>query len=113
MAYELRFTAYDDADWAQAIELIDNETNGALAEAGDALFELEVTDCGSAVLSATTADGTIDKPAANVLSWRFTESQLGSLCPGTTYRVGIRMTTDDGSIMIGTGTLAFIDGGMA
>ena len=113
MAYELRFTAYDDADWAQAVEIIDADTNGDLAEAADATFDLEVTDCGSTVLSATTADGTLDKPATNVIAWRFTESQLGALCPGTTYKVGCRMTTDDGSLMLFTGTLAFIDGGMA
>lgn len=111
--YDLQFTATDDADWAEAIEIIDADTNLALADAATALFEFEVTDCGTVRLSATTADGSITKPSSNVIRWDFTAAQMSGLCKGTTYSLGCRMTTAGGSILLFTGSLAFIDGGMA
>lgn len=108
--YEIRFEATDDADWAEAIELIDNETSLALEGAADAVFEIQVTDCGTAVLSATTEDDTITKPEDNIISWRFTKAQMGSLCTGKTYAVGCTMTTDDGTEQLFIGSLAVIDG---
>jgi len=114
MTYELKFTATDDADWSQAVEIIDNETNGPLEDAATALFELDITDCGDSVLGATTADDTITRPDANTIQWVFTKEQLGALCAGNTYKVGCRMTPVGGaSILLFTGTLTFTDGGMA
>lgn len=111
--YDLQFTATDDSDWAQAVELIDNDTGLPLAEAATALFELGITDdCDVTLLSAKTTDNTITRPSSGVIQWIFTKTQLGGLCVGTTYHIGCRMTGASGSIMVFTGTLAFIDGGM-
>lgn len=111
--YDLQFKATDDADWSQAIGLTDADTNQPLADATDALFELGVTDdCDVTLLSASSADNTITKPAPGVIQWIFTQAQMAVLCVGTTYRVGCRMTTDGGSILVFSGTLAFVDGGM-
>jgi len=111
--YDLQFTATDDADWSQAVEIIDAATNLALADAATASFELDVTDCGTVQLTAKTSDLTMTKPDSNTIQWTFTQAQMSGLCVGTTYKVGCRMTTASGSILLFTGTLAFIDGGMA
>jgi hypothetical protein len=110
--YQLKFTATDDADWAHTVQLIDANTNGPLAEAEDATFELEVKDCGDVVLSASSEAGTITKPATNEISWRFTASQMNNLTTRRTYSVGCTMTTESGTIQLFVGTLALIDGGI-
>lgn len=110
MAANITFFATDDADWTKAIELLDNGT-GAPISIEDIAFDLTVAECGCTVLSASTADATIEKPAAGVISWRFTKDQLGALCVGNTYGVGITMTTDDGQItQLVSGSLVFKDG---
>lgn len=114
MAYELKFTAYDDADWAQAVEIIDANTNLGLEDAADALFEIEVTDCGSRLLGASTADDTVTRPDDQTIQWVFTKAQMSALEAGRTYRVGCRMTPEGGnSIVLFTGQLAFLDGGLS
>lgn len=109
--YELAFFATDDADWSEAIELIDADTNGALADAATASFDLEVSEHGCALLTASTAASTITKPDTNVIAWTFSKSQMNGLCPGNTYKVGCRMTTTEGTIQLFVGTLAIIGGG--
>lgn len=109
--YQLKFTATDDADWAQNVDLIDGSTSLALDEATDATFALDVSDCGNAVLSASTAAGTITKPEDNVIAWRFTASQMSGLCPGKTYDLGCTMTTASGTIQLFIGSLAVVNGG--
>lgn len=111
--YEIQFIAADDADWSEAVEIINDDTNLPLDEATNASFELQVTDCGQAVLTASTDAGTLTKPQPNIIAWHFTEAQMGCLCKGTTYKVGCRMTTDAGVLMLFTGTLAYVDGGMS
>lgn len=113
MAYAGTFYATDDADWVEAIKIIDDDTGLALEDATDADFNLEVKDCDTTLLSASTDDATITKPADNVIRWRFTVDQLGSLCPGNTYVVGITMTIDGGQVVqLLTGSLVFKDGGL-
>lgn len=109
--YELTFYATDDADWAQRVELIDDDTGEALDTTG-ATFKLEVLDCGSAALTASTDDATMDVVDGG-LQWRFTPTQLGSLTRGNTYRLGCTMTTADGTTQLFIGSLALIDGGLA
>lgn len=110
--YDLQFTATDDADWAQALELIDATTNLPL-DASDASFEIEVTEQGCVRLRATTDDATITRPDANTIQWIFPQSQMHGLCKGTTYKVGCRMTNASGTALLFTGSLAFVDGGMS
>lgn len=111
--YDLQLFATDDSDWSQAIELIDDTTNLPLADAATAQFDFQVTDHGRTVLSASTTDGSIYKPTSNIVAWVFPQAQMQALRPETTYRMGMRMTTDQGSLLLFTGTLAFINGGMS
>ena len=107
--YEVQFFATDDADWAESIDLFDDDTREPLDTTGMA-FVLGVTQGGSVLLSASTAAATIEVPETGVIQWRFTSTQLDALCPGTTYNVGCTVETIDGTTQVFTGTLAFIDG---
>ena len=109
--YQVQFVATTSADWAQAVELIDASTNLPLSDGDEAEFELQVDDrCGARMLTASTDDGTITMPEENVIQWRFTPEQHAGLCAGSTYSVGLVMTTVTGTIQLLTGTLAYIDG---
>lgn len=112
MAANVTFFATDDADWSEAIELFDDETGAPLADAATATeFEIVVTDCGRTILSARLSDLTIQKPDPYTIRWLFTVSQLGGLCVGTTYGVGITMTTDASQVLqLVSGSLVFKDG---
>lgn len=113
MAYDYRFTATDDADWSEAIELFDNDTGEHLADAATATFDLAVKDCDDVLLSASSDDLTITKPDDYTIRWQFTVDQLGSLCTGRTYKVGITMTIAGGQVLqLVTGSLVFKDGGL-
>jgi len=112
--YEIHFAATSGADWAEAIELIDAETNLPTEDLADAGFELDVNDRnGRTLLTASSAAGTITRPSASQIAWRFTYSQLASLCPGTTYAVGCRFTTDTGTVALFKGSLALLDGNVS
>jgi len=109
----VNFTATDDADFAALIEVTDNTTNAAFdLTAYEATFQ--VTDCGTAVLTAKTEDATLDRVGTNGLQFRFTRSQMAALCPGNTYKCGCIIEDGDGFItQVFVGTLALIDGGLA
>lgn len=109
--YEVQFTATSSADWAQAIELIDGDTNLPITGIEDATFKLAVDGPGGTpYLTASSAEGTITRPSTHIVQWVFDTDDLGSLCAGSTYSVGLTMTTDGGTIQILRGTLAFLDG---
>jgi hypothetical protein len=107
------WVATDDADWGVAIEIIDADTNLPMdISSASITFALSVKDdCGSVVLSASSDAATITKPDDNTIQWLFTTTQMGALCAGTTYSVGVTMTTAAGTIQVIVGTLAVIDGG--
>lgn len=107
--YEMQLFATDDADWAVRIELTDDDTGLAL-DTTDIQFDLNVEDCGSSVLSASTTDATIEVPETGTFQWRFTAAQMASLCPGRTYKVGCTMTTAGGTTQLFIGSLAILDG---
>jgi hypothetical protein len=110
--YQPRFFATDDADWGQAIEIIDDATNLPLDATDTATFNLEVSDDGSAILTATTADASITKPATGTVQWVFPRTSMSGLDTGKTYTVGLTMTGLDGSVtQILMGTLTLVDGG--
>lgn len=109
--YDLRFSATDSADWAVAVEMINDNTGLGYDEADETAFEIAVTDRqGARVLGGTTEDGVITRPALNQIQWKFSAAQMGGLCAGTTYNVGCVATDDGGSVQIFTGTLALLDG---
>jgi hypothetical protein len=108
--YEVRWFGTDDASFGKAIELFDDDT-GLPLDIEDATFALQVSHCGSAELSASSDDGTIITPADSTIQFLFSAEQMGSLCPGTTYDVGLTMTTNAGTIQLLVGSLAIINGG--
>jgi hypothetical protein len=105
--------ATDDADWAMTLDLTDDATNAPYnASALD--FTVEITDCGQALLTAKTADGSLTRPANNQIFWRFTKDQMGTLCKDKTYKVGCVAQDADGNItQIFVADLPVIDGGLA
>lgn len=112
--YDGKFSGTDDASWGESIGLYDNDTNQPLADAADADFNLEVSDCGTAVLTASFIDGVgtdMTKPNDYTIQWLFSAEQMAGLCPGTTYAVGLTMTTNTGKVQLLVGSLAVIDGG--
>lgn len=109
--YEVQFFATSSADWGQAIELIDADTNQPMTGIDDATFKLAVDGPGrTSYLTASTAEGTITRPSPHIVQWLFDADELGSLCAGTTYWVGLTMTTDGGTTQLLRGTLIFLDG---
>lgn len=112
MAANVTFFATDDADWYVALELRDDTTGAVLADAATATdFGMVVTQNGDTVLSASLDDGTITKPDAYTIRWEFTVEELGALCVGTTYGVGVTMTTVSGQVVqLVSGSLVFKDG---
>lgn len=105
--YELQFSAVEGTDWAEAIEMIDSTTNQPLALDADALIELGV---GDRFLHASTADGTILRPTASIIQWRFSADRLHPYCSGRTSPVSCRVTTNGGTIPLFIGTLSLIKG---
>lgn len=105
--------ATDDADWAMTVDITNDETDQPY-DASALDFTLEVTDCGNAVLSATTLAGTITRPTVHEISWRFTKAQMAGLAKGRTYKVGCVATDGDGNItQLFVADLPIIDGGLA
>ncbi len=97
--YQAKFTATDDADLP-------------LAATDDAVFKLEVSDCGHAALTATSADSSITKPETGTIQWIIPASSMAGLCAGRTYDVGVTMTNLDGSVLqVLIGSLAVVNGG--
>lgn len=109
--YQVQFAATSSADWAEAIELIDNDTNLALDVPDDARFNLTIGGrCWSGELTASTTDGRITRPADNIIQWRFTPNDIRTFWPRNSYAVGLTMTTDGGTTQLLVGTLSVIDG---
>jgi hypothetical protein len=105
--------ATDDADWAMTLDFTDDTTNAAY-DASALTFTLEITDCDQALLTATTTDGTMTRPATNQIAWRFTKAQMGTLCRGQTYKVGcVAVDGDNNTTQIFVADLPVIDGGLA
>lgn len=108
--YQTNFVATNSADWAQAIQVIDADTNQPLELTG-LTFELRVEDdCGSPMVSASTDEATITTPGDGVVQWVFTHEQMGGFCSGNTYKVGLTMTSAGGTTQILIGSLSYLDG---
>lgn len=109
--YDIKFATVSGVDWAEAIEAIDNNTNRPLSDIDTALIEIRVTDrCNAPVLSGSTDDGTITRPASGMFQWHFPKERMSGLCIGTTYRVGCRVILDGKTTPLFTGDLAYMDG---
>jgi hypothetical protein len=114
--YQCDFSATDDADWFETIELT-NDDDGQAYDASALEFRLEVTDCGTAVLTAGTEAGytvLMTRPASNEVSWRFPRASMAGLDTKKTYKVGCVYEDVSGNItQLFVGELAVVDGGMA
>lgn len=104
--------ATDDADWAMQADITDNDT-GQEYDASDLDFTVQITENGTALLTAKTSDGTITRPSDSQIAWRFTKAQMATLCAGTTYKVGCVFEDGDGNIsQLFVADLPVIDGGL-
>lgn len=110
----ISFSTTDDQDFAATFDLTDDATN-ANFNASALEWTFQVTDCGSAKLTAKTEDATMTRPATYQLAFRFSKAQVASaLCVGQTYKCGLAWTNGSGNIgQIATGTVTITDGGMA
>jgi hypothetical protein len=109
--FQAQFAATDDADWAVAVELTDDSTNLPF-DTSTGVYSIEVSDCGTAVLSGDSTDGTITIPETGTVQWRFTAAQMAGLEVRKTYAVGLKLTnTDTSVIQLGIASLAVVDGG--
>jgi len=109
--YEIRFHATIGADWSEAIEVIDANTNERL-NISSFNFVLGVQDeCNRQVLKVSTEAGTINTPETGVFTWLIPASEISGLEENKTYRVGCRFTDDNlNNIQLFIGSLAVIDG---
>lgn len=108
--YEIQFVATSSAGWAEAIQLINDETNlPFVIEPGDTI-ELEVRGRGGGVLEASTANGKIEHPEPSIIQWRFTPAEITAFCKDRTYRVGCVLTNSAGPTQLFIGTLSLLDG---
>lgn len=109
--YEVQFQTTTSADWAEAVELIDANTNLALDVPDDAIFELAIGDrCWSGTFRASSEDGDISRPADNIIQWQFTHEHLSRFWAPGTYPVGLTMQTAGGTTQLLIGTLSVING---
>ena len=110
----INFSTTDDQDFAATFDFTDDATN-ANFDASALEWTFQVTDCGTAKLTATTEGGTLTRPAAYQLAFRFSKAQVaGALCVGQTYKCGLAWTNSSGHIgQVATGDVTVTDGGMA
>lgn len=108
--YDVQFFATTSADWAEAVELIDADTNLALDVPDDATFALTIGGRCWSDFAITSEGGEITRPADNIIQWRFTASDFSRYWPGGTHRVGLTMTTTGGTTQLLIGTLSVLDG---
>lgn len=111
MGYIISLSTDSGSDWSEAVELFNNDTNKPLSEIDDGLIEIVVRDRGNCtILSGSTDDGIITRPATGVFQWTFPKDRLSCLCAGTTYSLGCRFTDETGTVSLFTGSLAYLDG---
>lgn len=110
----INFSTTDDQDFAAVFDFTDDSTNGNF-DASALEWTFQVTDCGTAVLTASTEAGTMTRPETYQLAFRFSKSQVaGALCAGQSYKCGLAWTNGSGHIgQVATGTVTIVDGGMA
>lgn len=108
--YQVEFLATTSAGWAEAISLVDDDSNLPLDLTG-ITFELDVRDdCDYQALTATTENTKLETLAGGVVQWRFSPDEVRPLYRGRTYRVGLVARDSIGPTQIFVGTLSFIDG---
>lgn len=113
--YDIKFATVSGGGWGEIIEAINDDTNGPLTDIDTGTIELQVQDRnGGIVLSASTSDGTITRPASGKFQWNFTVDQVDALCVGETYPLGCRyfaLGDTDHPTPLFSGSLAYGDGG--
>lgn len=106
------FVAIAGADWTEAIEAIDDETNQPYDLEADATeVELQVYEdegcCSTTELTRTLAADTIEFTDDHTLRWTFTAAEMSALCEGNTYYFKLLVTTAEGVFALLTGSLVY------
>jgi hypothetical protein len=111
---DIALSVTSGVDWAEAVELVDADTNQRLTEDLEAaLIELRVNDdCNHQVLyGSNETGGCLTIPEPGVIQWLFPASQMTALFSGNTYRFACRITPEGGGAsMLFAGSLAYLDG---
>lgn len=100
------------ASWSDSIQIFDDTTGDAVDISAATAISVRARDretCAT-VLEATLANGAISLPAqTGVISFSFTETQMGSLC-AKSYDFGLLLTISGSTSQIILGTLPVIEG---
>lgn len=113
--FTVECSATDDADWAETVEFINDDTNAEI-DVSTWEFRLQITDCGSSLVTIGTEVGndvTMTRPATNQIAWRVPKSIMSGLDTKKTYSLGMVSVNGTDIDQRLVGTLAIIDGGMA
>lgn len=100
-------------DWIAISPLVDDD--GDEITLTDATFEMYVChqdNPGTALLTATTANGKITLPTTTTFQWWFTPVDMADICAGN-YDVFLRVTIDDVVTQILSCSVQIVEGGPA
>jgi hypothetical protein len=98
------------ADWSQAIQVIDSETDEAIAPAAVALWICRQGNAERAELSGDNDDGKLVL-TDDGFDIAFTADDMSALCAGT-YDIYVRVETSAGAIVqLIVGSLPVVEGG--
>jgi|GEM_PF-1901689 len=111
---DIALSVTSGADWAEAVELIDADTNQRLTEDLEAaLIELRVNDdCNHQVLyGSNEPGGRLTIPEPGVIQWIFPQPEMAAFCRGKSYRLACRITPEaGGTSILFSGSLVYLDG---
>lgn len=101
----------NQADWIEAFEILDDETDEQidLSDATEIVIEIKSKPGNSVLLSASLTGDTVEFVEDGIFQWSFTDTQMATLCSGT-YDVRCRITKDAIVTQLLIGTLPVLDG---
>jgi hypothetical protein len=99
------------ADWIEAFEIFDGDTNEPvdISDADEITIEIkDQNDC-SVLAQATLTGDTVELVSTGVFQWTFSAATMTTLCPGT-YPVKARINKDDIETQLLIGFLPVVNG---
>jgi hypothetical protein len=99
------------ADWVDAFQLLDEETNEPINIADATAIIIEVRDPRTRciVLTGSLSSGEIESVETGTFQWHFTSDRMRLLCPQD-YEIGCTIVKDSITVQLLIGTLPIMDG---
>jgi hypothetical protein len=99
------------ADWIDAYQLLDEETNGPIDIADATAITIEVRDPKTRciVLTGSLSGGEIERIETGTFQWHFTADRMRLLCPQD-YEIGCTIVKDGITSQLLIGVLPVMDG---